>query len=77
MGAVVMAAEMMVTSEMVKEVYGETVAVSVFARSKCGGKLFGMGGLRHVLRSFRRRDCGNVGIRVSPVWGIFQNARRT
>ena len=60
-----------------REVNRETVAVSVFARSKCRGELFGMSGLRHVLKSVCRRDGGTVGVQMSPVWGIFQNARRT
>ena len=65
MGIMVMAAETMVTSKMVKKLTGETLVVSVFARNKCRGELFGMGGLRHVLISVRREEGGTVGIQVA------------
>ena len=68
MGAVAIAAEMMVTSE---------IMFSVFVGSKCGGELFGRGGLRIILRSVRGRKGGTVEVQVSPFRGIFQNARRT
>ena len=57
-----MVAEMMATSKMAEKLTGRRVVVSVFARSKCQGEFFGMGGLRHVLRSVRRGDGGTVGV---------------